>query len=123
MEKTHNHHIVHHGKQYESGHDTKWIRRMGGLIVPMVVEVHKDLHDNCPGIPLIDIFMARRVRSIMAKGPTRNPLEAIDTFSYAVEQAMEHPRTYDSERLVGEAAIMAIRMQIPFIEEGMRGEY
>lgn len=119
MEKLHDHHIVHHRKAHEATDDNKWIRRRGGLIVPLVVEVHKDLHDHCPGVPVLDIYMARRVKGIMSRHDISEPLVALDTYCMAVEMAMDSAR-YEPERLIGEAAIMAIRMQIPFIKEGMR---
>lgn len=119
VEKLHDHHIVHHRRLHEANDDNKWIRRRGGLIVPMVLEVHKDLHDNCPGVPVLDIYMARRVKGIMMRHDISEPLVALDTYCMAVETAMETAR-HEPERLIGEAAIMAIRMQIPFIKEGMR---
>ena len=116
-EKLHNHHVIHHSKQWESGEDTKWVRRRNGLIVPTPDYIHREIHKNVPGVPLIDIFMARRVRAIMAKGNIDTPLEAIDTFCFAVEEAMQHPKTYDTERSVGKAAIEAVRLQLPYIRD------
>lgn len=118
MEKLHDHHINHYRSQHEANKDNKWIRRYGGLIVPMVLEVHDALHANCCGVPPLDIYMARRVKAMMIRGDTSNPLQAIDTFCAAVEEASAHPKTYPPEKMVGEAAIEAIRMQIPFILEG-----
>lgn len=115
----HNHHIIHHGRQWESGEDTKFIRRRSGLIVPMEDDLHRELHRNVPGVPLLDIFMARRVRSIMARERMSNPIDAVDTFCFVVEEAMEHVRTFDTERSVGKAAIEAVRMQLPYIREAV----
>lgn len=116
-ERLHNHHVIHHGKQWESGEDTKWVRRKSGLIVAMPDDIHRELHSNVPGVPVIDIFMARRVKSIMAKERMGDPLEAIDTFCFAIEEAMQHHKTYDTERSVGKAAIEAVRMQLPYIRD------
>jgi hypothetical protein len=85
----------------------------------MLIDVHDDLHKNTPGVPVIDIYMARRVKSIMIReGIPNDPFAAIDNYCYAIEQASLSPKTYELERTVGEMAIEAVRLQIPYIKEG-----
>jgi len=119
MARFQNHHIIHHGKQWESGNDTKWIRNNAGLIVRMDSDIHADLHKNSPGVPLIDIFMARRVKSILGRQALGTVIDNIDAFCWAIEDAVEHPRIYETERMVGFAAIDAVRMQLPYIKESL----
>lgn len=116
-ERLHSHHILFHRRQHEATEDNKAIRRKSGLIVPLPVDVHKDLHDNCPGVPPLDIFMARRVRAIIRDMPTRTPMEAIDSYSFAVHEAGLHPKAHPIEAQLGEVAIEAVRLQIPYIRE------
>lgn len=119
-EKLHRHHIIFHRKQHDATDGNKWIRRKAGLIIPMPLGLHDELHENVPGVPPLDIYMARRVQScIEALGPARDALEAVDNYTMSVEAAMESPHSFPVEQLVGQAAILAIRQQVPFIREAL----
>lgn len=123
-EQLHKHHILFHRKQHDAMEDNRWIRRSSGLIAPLPVDIHEDLHRNVPAVPAIDMFMARRVKGIMKKmGESLDPLDAIDDYCYAVEEASSSEKSYDIEVGVAEMAMEAIRMQIPYIKEARRGEW
>lgn len=113
------HHVLFHRSQHESNEDSKWVRRNAGLLVPMDIDVHDELHAKTPGVPPLDIYMVRRVKSIMRKNLTPDPIRNIDTYCWAIEEAMGHPKAYEVEKAVGNAAIQAVRMQLPFIREGI----
>jgi len=118
-----NHHIWHHRKQHEATPDNEWIRnRALGMIALMSIDTHDALHKECPPVPPLDIFTAARVRRLYQPHP--NPLIAIDNMSRAIEDAAEHPRAHQLQIELADLSIRAIRLQIPFIKDGLiRNQY
>lgn len=112
----HAHHILFHKRLHEANKDNSELRTRSGLIVRLDVDAHDELHRHCPGVPPLDIYMARRVKSIIV--PSTDPLEAVDNFCYAVEEASKSPKSHAIERGLGQLSIEAVRIQVPFIQEG-----
>lgn len=88
-----------------------------GLIALLDVDTHRELHKACPAPPPLDVFMAQRTLKLYE--PDSNPLQGIDNFRFAVEQAMRHPRSHDIEHQTAMLAIEAVTLQLPFIREGL----
>lgn len=117
--KTYNdHHILHHKKQHEATPDNDFLRRRApGMMARMAIDAHDELHQNCPGVPPLDVWTAMRVRRLYV--PTDNPLQGIENYMRAVEQAMKHPRSHHIERALSQLAIHAVDLQRPYIREGL----
>ena len=111
------HHILHYNEYWRANKDNNKLRSKQGLIAPIEVAVHRELHRECPAPPPLDVFTAQRVNRLYVPHP--NPLQGIDNFRFAVEQAIRDPRSHDIERQVGMLAIEAVTLQLPFIREGL----
>jgi len=111
------HHILHHRVLHETHKDSKALRRSLGMIALLDHDPHDALHRACPGVPPLDIYMAQRVGSLYV--PHTDPLIGIDNYSFAVEKAMASPKSHEIERRMAALTIEAVRLQIPFIREGL----
>ena len=112
------HHFLHHRVNYEKNADLHWLRtRAVGMMALMHLQPHDDLHDNCPGVPPLDIFTAQIVRRIYVPDP--NPLIGIENFMTAVELASSRAKTHEVERSLAELVIHAVDLQRPFIRQGL----
>lgn len=83
-------------------------------------ETHDALHRACPGVPPLDVYMVQRVKGLYV--PHANPLVGIDRYSRAIETAMLHPRAHSIERQLAQLTLEAVRLQVPFIREGLMDE-
>jgi hypothetical protein len=81
------------------------------------IDSHDDLHKAVPGVPVLDIYTAQRVRRLYE--PHFNPLVGMENYMRAVEQAMQSPKSHTIERQVASLAIHAIDLQRPFIKGGL----
>lgn len=116
--RSNNHHILFHRKQQEATPDNYHLRcKALGLMALIDIDAHDDLHRAVPGVPPLDIYTAQRVRRLYV--PTSNPLEGIENYMRAVEQAMSSPKTHTIERQVASLAIHAVDLQRPFIKGGL----
>jgi hypothetical protein len=87
------------------------------MIALLEIDSHRELHAASPAPPPLDPFTAQRVSRLYVPSP--NPLQAIDNFRYAVEQAIRSPKSHDIERQTAMLAIEAVTIQLPFIREGL----
>lgn len=109
------HHILFPRATWESDKSAKELRVIPQLQVPLPLEVHKELHREISTVPMFDRFMAARVlkdfipiRDSYA-GTARALIESI-------EGARQHFRTTKLENGLGELAIYALQLQLPYIE-------
>lgn len=92
------------------------------MIAHIDYDTHDELHRVCPGVPPLDIYMAQRVKGLYV--PHADPLVGIDRISTAIETASRHHRAHSVEVALAGLAVEAIRLQIPFIREGLiNGEF
>jgi hypothetical protein len=110
-----NHHILSERCAWEARPESKRLRRHGGLIVRMAQEPHTALHEACTAVPIPNVYMLRGIARAYVMG--REPLESLDNFCFAVEEAAQHPKAIDIDKRLGDIMIDSIRMQIPFIKE------
>ena len=90
---------------------------MGGNIVRMAVEPHKDLHDNVSGVPVPNIYMARYMLANFE--PQGNIFKNIDELCFVVESSTDNDRANDLDKQLGSLIIDTLQAQIPFIKRGM----
>ncbi len=116
------HHILHHRALHETHKDSKILRRSLGMIALLDHDSHDALHRACPGVPPLDVYMVQRVKNLYV--PHADPLVGIDRYSSAIEVAMLHHRAHPIEKELAGLTLEAVRLQIPFIREGLvRGEF
>lgn len=111
------HHILHYNEYWRANKDNNRLRRSLGLIALIDVDTHRELHRACPAPPSLDPFTA--ARTVRLYEPTPNPLQGIDNFRFAVEQAMRHERSHDIEQQIAMLTIEAVTLQLPFIRRGL----
>ncbi len=88
-----------------------------GMLAVLDVDVHTELHKDVPAPPPLDVFMSQQVVALYE--PHTNPLQGIDNFRFAVEQAARHPHSHELERQLAMLTIEAVTLQLPFIREGL----
>lgn len=115
--ETNRHHILHYKEYWLACKDNKKLMQSMGMIALLDVETHRELHRQCPAPPPLDPFMAQRASKLYVPHP--NPLQGIDNFRFAVEQALRHPRSHDLEQQSAMLAIEAVTLQLPYIRDGL----
>jgi len=113
------HHVLHHRNLWTGNLDNKWLREKSGLIVPMDIATHDELHENTCGVPPLDIFTARRVSSIMQRRLGSNAIRNTENFMQAVTEAGKHPKSHEIERQLGELVVQAVELQMPYLKSGI----
>lgn len=111
------HHILHHRQEWELREDGKKLRDTLALRPVIFRGMHNEIHRDCPPIPLLGYHALAQVRKHFQ--PTFDTFETIDRLCFAIEKAGWHERSHPIERDLGELAIEAIRLQIPYIQEGI----
>lgn len=115
MTEINRHHIVHNRQEWSLRKPGLWIREQPSLIAKIDTETHKEIHDNCPPIPLLGHLALMRVAHLYLPG--RDVPESIDNLSFAIEEAGEHRKAKPFERKLGDLAIEALQMQKPFLTD------
>lgn len=112
------HHIVHNRQEHDLRLESRTIRATPELIPLMDRPAHNELHRHCPAIPLLGHVAA--FRTLRAFEVERgNTLQTLDNLCFAIEEANRSPKAHRIERAMGDLAIDALRLQIPFIKEGI----
>ncbi len=110
------HHICFPRLVYEANADTKEIRRNRWLMPTLVRVGHTALHDEVIFVPPLDMYTAQRVRRDF--DPVRgNYIRSIENLMFAIEDALQHPRTRAIQIESAQVTIHALELQIPFIKE------
>jgi hypothetical protein len=79
---------------------------------------HKELHRHCPAVPVLGhIALFRTLRAFeVERGDT---FQTLDNLCFAIEEANNSPKAHQLERAMGDIAIDALRLQIPFLRQGI----
>lgn len=112
---TNRHHVIHNRQEWSLRKPGLWLREQPSLIKRIDVDTHRDIHDECPPIPLLGHLALMRVAHLYIPG--RNVSESIDNLSFAIEEAGEHKKAKPFERKLGNLAIEALQMQKPFLND------
>lgn len=107
------HHVVFPRKLHEVYPQGKAIRE-ALLVRDMWRPDHENLHRSVSPLPVLGYYALQRVARDM-NSYYADPLDGIDDFCFAVENANMHPKCKPMERKLGELAIETIREQIPYI--------
>ena len=111
------HHILHERASWNARPEFKQLRGTPSLIPRIDRDVHDDLHANCPAVPILGSYAMRRVNMLFE--PSGNTFEDIDRLSSAFDRATRHPRAHQLERDLAGVAIETIRLQIPYLKDGL----
>lgn len=118
MSKPEKHHLLYYRQYHEANTDNRYMRQRAlGMIALLDPDTHDALHAAVPGVPPLDIFTAQRVRRSYEPHP--NPLQGIDNWLRAVEDALDNPKSHHVEKQVGYMSMHAMELQKPFIKSGL----
>lgn len=111
------HHVLYESAVWRSRDDTRTLRNKPGLIIPLDIDVHRDLHRNITSVPVPDRYMAARV--LRTFKPARHILDTMDILCHSFYEATEHPRATKLEQELGHLIISSIEAQREYIAQGM----
>jgi hypothetical protein len=111
------HHIIHTKLEWESRPEGEGIRNTRALrpIIPRLI--HNQIHANIPAVPLLPWQMIMQVSRTFR--PCYDTLATIDSLCTAIERSGNLPKAHPIERHIGELAVDAIRLQIPYLKEAL----
>ena len=104
------HHLLHTRNHWTSTTESKALRN--SYVFRIEREVHDDIHQYCPAVPLLGYHALKSVLSNVR--PTGEPLHDIDELTSAIELSSKHYRAHPIERDLGGLAVQALRLQVPF---------
>lgn len=109
------HHILNEKAFWTAHRSAMRLRTMHSLIPRIYRSVHDELHDNCPPVPVLGSYALFRTST--AFEPVGETFQDIDRLCKAIDKGtkLSHPL----ERDMGGLAIESIRLQIPYIREGL----
>ena len=116
------HHVLFHNKAWNSNPDAARLRNNHGILIPMYVGPHDELHNVVHYVPLLDSYHAYEVDKQFDRSIQSDPLGNIQRLLEAMRYVLDtdqYVRNNDISRGVGELAILAVQIQIPFIEDGL----
>ncbi len=117
MEESNWHHIQYKKKEYELYNSTERFRQIGGLVVPLLVTCHQELHDNISRVPMMDEPAMKHV--IDNYEPADTYMQSYSNLIIAYERTLRH---YDIDKInkqIGGIALDAIIAQRPYIKDGL----
>lgn len=105
------HHVLFTRSHWTSTKEAKALRE--SFLFPLDREVHEELHRNCPPVPLLGYYALTSVlRNIE---PVNKPKHDLEELMSAIELSTKHYKTHPIERQMGELAVEAVHLQLPFI--------
>ena len=108
MARFNRHHELFTRRDFEAKPHTRQLRNHDEFIVPMELEAHQELHEDCLSVPAFSDDEARKILNLMDwRG---NYLENIEQLIMLIDRVVA--------RRVGELAIANLKNQIPYITDG-----
>lgn len=111
-----NHHTLFCGSPWESMPQTRKLRRLPSLIVPMDKQVEEALHQEISTIPVLDHFTA--VHTYNNYEASNTYIGSIHNLMRAIEIGSNHRKSTRLEKQLAQLTIYALELQVPFIREG-----
>ncbi len=110
------HHILFDRRSWELRAESKYLREQPSLIPLMDMDIHSELHQNCPPVPMLGYYALNSIVSNFH--PHSNTLISMDRLMGAMEQSTRHKNTHPIERELAALAIEAVELQRYFIKDG-----
>ena len=111
------HHLLFEGTLWNARKETKALRCMGGSIVRLAAEPHRELHRAVSSVLVPNIYMARHM--LANYSPQGDVFRNIDELSRVAESATNHYRATEIDKQLGGLIVMSLQLQKPFIREGI----
>jgi len=112
------HHVVFTGATQNSQPATAEIRSNKWLRPPLQWIAHRAIHEVVATVPVLDHYTADRTLRLFEPKPN-DYIGTVYNLMFAIEEAIQHPKTQIIERGLGELAIAALEIQIPYIKDGL----
>lgn len=122
LPKIHNeHHVLFYKSDWLSDSAAKKLRRHRSLIVPFDADVHRSLHENVHGVPLLRPHLANlSLSEFMQRHKNKDDyLVSIKHFMDTLTVTNREESLSARDRALGGATLKSIEAQIPFIERGL----
>lgn len=111
------HHVLHEAWTWTARPDAKHLRDTPALIPRIPRDIHDELHENSPHVPILGSYALRSVAGLFhTSGDT---LKDMDELMSCIERASRNPRAHMIERDLAGLAIEAIELQRPYIIKGI----
>lgn len=111
------HHVLFNKREWESRPQYRELRQNSGLIVPLDVDTHNELHKSVTHVPVLGYYGIVAVQKEFYRGRTH--IDTIDNLLFALESLQEHLRLSDLDKALAGIALQAVEIQRPFIVEGL----
>lgn len=118
MEKN-RHHIIHPRRPHTIYEESKQLRNSRLLIPRLDKDIHEELHQNCPEVPLLGYVALKRTLIAFNSTFAHSSLEAVDNLQFSIDRATKHEGYVQRE--LGELAIYSLDMQKQYLEEEWDG--
>jgi len=119
------HHVLFEEAAWTSNREAETLREDPGLIIPMYVAPHDELHNEVPFVPLLDAIQVFHINQLFKRqeGPLKNIRELVRCLNVTLER-FNHDENDTNLNIslrgkMGELAITAIEAQVPHIRDGM----
>ena len=110
------HHVLFERIVWDARAESRCLRRSSGLIVRLAQDTHSALHRAVTTVPVPNVYMVRNIAREFV--PSGDIFQAMDNLCFAVDEAMQHPKTTMMDRRLGQLMIESVVTQRPFIREG-----
>ncbi len=115
------HHVLYEAAAWESNTEASKLRNLSGLIVPMYIQPHDQLHNEISLVPLLDSIQVYYIKKTF-KTYSRDYIGNLNRLIESVHESKDRFE-YDPIRSgVSDFTILALEKQIPFIKEGVYKE-
>ena len=114
------HHVLFHEAAWTSNPEAAKLRSNPGLVIPMYVAPHDELHNRVSFVPLLDAPHVFHINQGLRGITRRDPLGNIQRLLQVIQEVSDKFFSYDEIRLrTSEIAILAIEQQVSHIDSGL----
>lgn len=104
------HHILNTRNHWTATKESRILRN--SYVYKLDRSIHEDIHQYCPPVPLLGYHALTSVLGNVR--PNGDPVRDLDELSSAIELSTKHHKVHPIEKQLGDIAIQAIRLQVPF---------
>lgn len=118
MKNNDKHHILFNRQEWSLRKEARMLRNNPELIPLMDYDIHRELHKECPPVPLLSQHVLNLVMNGFKAVPG-DTLATMGNLTTSIAEALESPHIHELEREMGGLTIRAIELQRPFVKEGL----
>ena len=110
------HHTIFTARTWSVYREGEALRESPSLIATMPVDLHRELHRNCPPVPVPSHHALQFIISRFE--PVRGDvLASMDNLMLTIEESTKRPRMHHIERALAELTIWGLEAQKPYLEQ------